>query len=323
MHRRYIPIYLLSALSLLLLPGCGSTPPEETPTAPAAPALTVQDSAVPGDETVTDARSDGMEGSYYNDYLGMTLSLDGAGGCVLRGSGTDVSGTYTLIPDGLTLDFGTRQETASCDGRGDISIEGRSGWFLRDWAFWEITEAEAGAAAPAVSPADSTETLDNGDGTLRFRDFANHIAVSYSADCTLLPDRLSGAVAVTDGNGAYVTGRNVTDALTAFSGDAEAFLEDYIKTCTFGDFDTLYGGLTAYAELLVFSDSTDGRLAAGTLRLSNPDHDVAATVILYTSAYPDGTENYICKTFFVPAAESARQAELAEAVTDLGAVRRK
>ena len=322
MHRRYIPLLPSALCLLLLLSGCGADPQSPAPAPTAAPALPVSDGAVPGDEPDAGTAADAMAGSYYNDYLGMTLSLVGSGACTLHGGGTDAVGTYTVSPDGLTLDFGAVKETASCDEHGDITIEGRTGWFLRDWTLWGITEAEAGTPASPAS-VDMLETLDNGDGTLRSRDFADCVAVTYPTAYVLLPDRLSEALAVADGSGAYVIGRNVTESLGTFSGDAEGFLEDYIRTYTFADFDTLYNGLTAYAELQVFSDSTDGRLAAGTLRLSNPDHDIAATVILYTSAYADGTENYICKTFFVPAAESSRQADLSAAVTDMGAVRRK
>ena len=185
-----------------------------------------------------------------------------------------------------------------------------------------ISTGIAGVPAAAVSTA-GTETLDNGDGTMRYRDFTNHIAFTCTDTMQILPGRLYGAVAITDGNGAYVTGRNVTDALSAFSGNAEDFLKDYVKAEILSDFDALYGGHTAETDFLVSSDDTAGRLAAGTLRISNADHDIAASVILYTSAYADGTENYICKTFFVPAAESSRQTDLAAAVTDMGAVRRK
>ena len=323
MNKRYHFLLPLSLLCLaFLLSGCGKDAPTAAPGSPAAPVFALQDGFVPGDEAEAPALTgDALAGSYYNDYLGMTLSLDGSGTCTLSGSGTDASGTYAVFPDGLTLDFGTVQETAYCDEHGDITIEGRTGWFLRDWAFWSITEEETGV--PAAVSAAGTETLDNGDGTLRYRDFTNHIAFTCTDTMQILPGRLYGAVAVTDGSGAYVTGRNVTDALSAFSGDAEAFLEDYIKTNAFSDFDALYSGLTAYANLMVTSDDTEGRLAAGTLRISNTDHDIAASVILYTSAYADGTENYICKTFFVPAADSARQTDLAAAVTDMGAVRRK
>ena len=323
----YKRCHLLLSLSLLclslMLSGCGKTEPLPEPDTPAVTVPAMPDGVVPGDEAAEPSPpADGLTGSYYNDYLGMTLSLDGSGACTLSGSGTDVSGTYTVSPDGLTLDFGAAQETAYCDEHGDITIEGRTGWFLRDWAFWGITEEEAGVPAAAVSTA-GTETLDNGDGTMRYRDFTNHIAFTCTDTMQILPGRLYGAVAITDGNGAYVTGRNVTDALSAFSGDAEDFLKDYIKAEILSDFDALYGGHTAETDFLVSSDDTAGRLAAGTLRISNTDHDIAASVILYTSAYADGTENYICKTFFVPAAESSRQTDLAAAVTDMGAVRRK
>jgi len=321
MHKRFLFFSLLCLP--LLLSGCSTRPDSEIPAAPepAAPVISLSDGAVPGDEAEVTA-SDGLSGSYYNDYLGMTLSLDGSGVCALSGNGTDLTGTYAVSPDGLTLDFGDRHETACCDAHGNISIEGRTGWFLRDWVLWGITETEAGTPIPTAA-ADSTETLQNSDGTRRHRDFDRQIALTYADGMEVLPGRLADAVTVTDGNGAYVTGCNVTETLNAFSGNAEQYLSSHIEHCTIPEFETLYGAAPEVHEQLVFSDSTDGRLAAATLRLSNADHDISVSLILYTSAYADGTVNYICKTFFVPASDSARQSELSAAVTDLGAVRKK
>jgi len=311
-------------LFILLLTGCSqrSGTPAADSTEPASPAASVSDNPVSPDKgsALPAAAADELAGSYYNDYLGMTLRLDGEGGCTLSGSGTDAAGTYTVDGDTLTLDFGTVQETASVDERGDISIEGRAGWFLADWALWNISESEAGA--PLSAPVGDREILTNADGTLRCRDFTRQLAVTYPADYTLLPDRLPDALTVTDGTGTYVIGRNVTTELSASAGEAEVFLSDYVETRVFSDFDTLFGTGRSAFEQQVYSDSTDGRLAAGTLRLENPAHNIAVTVILYTSAYADGTENFICKCFFVPAEDTARQEVLSAAVTDMGAVRK-
>ena len=316
---------LLPAALFLLLAGCSQrpTPPEPELIDPPEPTVTVSDGAVPGDESVSDAATDGLEGSYYNDYLRLTLTLDGRGNCTLLGLDTDAAGTYTQTADGLLLDFGTRQETAVPDARGDITIDGRTGFFLRDWDFWGISESEAGTQAPA--PDSGTETLMNADGSFRYRDYGSHVACTCAEGMEILPDLLSGAVTVSDGNGAYVTGRNVTESLVQ-ANTPDAYLDGYIAVFTVPDFKTLYGissEATTETEKQIFSDGTDGRLAAATLRLSDGDRDVAVSIILYTSAYSDGTENYICKSYYAPADDAGRLDTLADAVTDMGAVRLK
>ena len=44
-------------------------------------------------------------------------------------------------------------------------------------------------------------------------------------------------------------------------------------------------------------------------------------MILYTSAFPDGTENFICKCVLAPAGETAQLDALAAGVYDMGAAR--
>lgn len=316
--RNIIPIFL----ALLLLGACG----EQTPSAPpsGAPETATPPTAgqggydVPGEEPeAVELVTDGLEGSYYNDYLGLTLTLDGAGGFLLRGGSENMSGTYLAAEDTLTLRSGERTETASIDLDGDVTIEGRTGYFLRDWAFWGITAAEAG---PALSDT-RTGVSDNGDGTSRYRDIENGVAFTYARGMEVLRGALVSAVAVTDGDGAYVTGRNVTELYFTNSGTDDEFLEDYIKAFVLGDFSVLYGDILSYDSLELLHEGIDGRLAAATLRLKCTEEDVAAKAILYTSTFADGTVNYIAKTVFAPATLANGTEVLSAAVTDMGAVR--
>ena len=82
-----------------------------------------------------------------------------------------------------------------------------------------------------------------------------------------------------------------------------------------------FGAPTGSDPLRSVSGKVKGRLAAASLRISGPEAGADANVILYTSTYPDGTENYICKTYLVPAGDTARLKALEAAVTDMAAVR--
>jgi len=312
-----LPIALLLALALCLS-ACGGASPSGSGAAGGAAWKPESVGQVGADERDVGPR-DGLEGSYYNDYLRMLLQLDGRGGCTLTGGGVEASGSYAVSADTLTLDFGSRRETALVDRDGDVTIEGRSGYFLRNWSFWGITAEQIGAGAAARS--ETRETIPLGGGKQRFRDYENEIAFTYTEGIEVLPDRLVGAVAAADGADGYVTGRNVTRLLADFNGEPEDFLEQYIRTYTFADFDNFYGALTGFDPPERVSGRVKGRLAAATLRIRGTEREADVCVILYTSTYPDGTENFICKTYLAPAGDTARLKALESSVTDMSAVR--
>ena len=320
---RYLPL-LLALCVCVLASACGSAvtaPPAETaaPGADSEPAA-VPPYDVPGEEmdaekpveTGAQTVTDGLEGDYYNDYLHLTLTLDGSGGCVMAGA----AGSYTAADGALTLDFDGRQESAVIDGDGDITIAGRTGYFLRDWDFWGITEAETGGNAVRSV---RTGVSDNGDGTYRLRDFENAIAVTYPSGMTADRDAVLSGVAIGNGSGAFVTGRNVTELYSTHSGTDDEFLSDYLRSFVFADSAALYGSMEGYAELTLLHEGIEGRLAAATVTLQCGGNNVYAKAILYTSTYNDGTVNYVCKTVF--AADAAEADDVAAAVTNMGAVR--
>ena len=330
--RRIFRAISLSLCVTLCLSACGRTvsPPAETdaPEPVSTPPATVVVYDVPGENGAapTPALSaDGLEGAYYNDYLRLTLTLDGAGGCVLRSETGDETGTYGSDAEGaLSLRFGERTENASVDADGDITVEGRMGYFLRDWEKWGITEAEAGVA-PAAEPRDEAEAnrVDNGDGSFRYYDFDNGVALTCPEEMTVLTDRIVGGLAVRDGGNGCVTARNVTGIYSTHGGTDDEFLWDYKKNFVFADFALLYGALDSYDSFVPEHAEIEGRLAAVTLSLKNGStaSTVQAKVLLYTSTYADGTVNYICKTVFADPAEAGALDALEKAVHDVGAVR--
>ena len=329
---RTIRVFSLALCFSLLLSACGDAAPAPAETDVPAPAATPAATAVydvpgeNGEAMPVRSAADGLEGAYYNDYLRLTLTLDGAGGCVLRSETGEESGAYSRGADGtLSLSFGERSETASVDKDGDISIDGRTGYFLRDWEKWGITEAETG-----VSPAEEQNegldpnTVDNGDGTFRYYDLDNGVALTYPAGMEVLTDRIVGGVVVRDGNRGCVTARNVTGIYSTHGGTDDEFLWDYTKNFVFADFALLYGALDGFDSFLPEHEDIEGRLAAVTLSIKNGGtaSNVQAKVLLYTSTYADGTVNYICKTIFADSAVPEDLAALEADVRDVGAVRR-
>lgn len=317
---------LLSALCLLLLlAACSrqSDPPAPAPEATPAPWQPLVIPAIAGEESTPPeaptGETDGLEGSYYNDYLRETLILDGFGGCSISWPGGVMGGTYTASDGEITVRMSDLLLRLRLDALGDFSIAGREGRYLRDWDFWGITPAEAGIHPVNTLP--DTEEFRLSDGAYRYRDFPAGLALTYDETLQIAPGRLSGAVTVADGRSGYVVGRNVTTRYLTRSGSAEEFLEDYIRSSVFADCEALYGAVNAYDGLRLLSGGTEGRLAAAELRLNCGAQEIAARVIAYTSAFADGTENFICKCILAPAGETAQLDALESGVRDMGAAR--
>ena len=320
-------ILLLALCLLLALPACGrggtdAPAPASADATPAPwrpetiPAIAGEESAPP---SVPVGETDGLEGSYYNDYLRETLTLDGRGACSLSWQGGEMGGTYRATDGEIVLLISDLRLRVSADARGDLSISGKTGRYLRDWDFWGITPAEAGVHPVSADP--DTEEIALSGGAYRFRDFAAGIALSYDGTLQIAAGRVRNAVAVADGKSGYVVGRNVTQSYLTRSGSAEEFLEDYIRTTVFEDCAALYGAAGASDDPRMISGKTGGRLAAGELRLNCVAGEIAARVVLYVSSFADGTENYVCKCVFAPAAETAQLDALAAGVYDVGAAR--
>ena len=322
MIKNVIPIML----AVLLLAACGKSGADGAPGGPAAPALWQPEAlpAIPGEESAPpaepDGPTDGLEGSYYNDFLRETLILDGRGGFSVCWPGGVMGGGYSRSDSGdliLRISEEVRM-TARFDGGGDLGVDGRQGRYLRDWDFWGITTAEAGIHPVNTLP--DTEEIALGGGLYRYRDFPAGLALTYDETLQIAAGRIPGAVCVADGKGGYVVGRSVTRRFDG-SGSAEDFLDAYIRDSVFTDAETLYGAVGGYDGLRILSGKTKGRLAAGEAALDCEGRQIAARVLLYTSAFADGTTEYICKCVFAPAGETAQLDALAAGVADMGAAR--
>ncbi len=325
MHRMRIIAALLGLCLLLLLCACGNKAAAPTPDGPASAAPwqpeTVPDIA--GEESVPPEQpageTDGLEGNYYNDYLRETVILDGYGGCSISWPGGVMGGVYSRDGGLIYLLVSDLRLKAYRDEGGNLFVDGRIGRYLRDWDFWGITPAEAGIHPVNTLP--DTEELTLGGGKFRYRDFSAGLALTYDETLQIAAGKLDGAVTVADGKGGYVVGRNVTRAYLTRTGSAEEFLEDLIRSAVFADAESLYGAVEGYDGLRLVSGKAGGRLAAGEATLTCGEAAVAARAILYTSAFADGTENFICKCIFAPAGETAQLDALAAGVYDMGAAR--
>lgn len=326
MRCKLTKIILFLALCLLaLLAACGQAPaktqaPEEAPAQwepETIPAVAGEESAPP--ETPK-GPTDGLEGSYYNDYLRETLTVDGRGGCALSWPGGVMGGLYTAQDGTISVLLSDVRLTARVDGSGNLSVDGKAGRFLRDWDFWGITPAEAGIHPVNTLP--DTEEVALGGGKYRYRDFPAGLALTYDETLQIAAGRIPGAVCVADGKGGYVVGRNVTQRYLAHGDSVKDFMEAYLHDLVFSDCAALYGAVGGYTDMTLFAGgAAAGRLGAGEVRLSVGTQQIAARVILYSSAFDDGTENYICRCVLAPAGETAQLDALAAGVTDMGAAR--
>ena len=322
MLRKTIKTILPLALALLvLLTGCGKSGTESAPAAPAPwqpeilPAVAGEERTPP--ET-PEGPTDGLEGSYFNDFLRETLILDGRGGVSVCWPGGVMGGQYSRPEDGgLVIVFSDIRLTGELDGSGNLLVDGRQGRYLRDWDFWGITPAEAGIHPVTALP--DTEEVALGGGAYRYRDFPAGLALTYDEALRIAAGRISGSVCVTDGKGGWVVGRNVTQRYEG--GSAEDFLDAYIRDTVFADAGALYAPVDGYENLRLISGEKNGRLAAGEATLDCGGQAIAVRVLLYTSAFADGTTDYICKCVLAPAGETAQPDALSAGVYDMGAAR--
>ncbi len=208
LRKKLIIMMLAFALCLLLLAGCGKTAaPAQTPPEAAENWWEPEDiPAVAGEEREPpeepEGPTDGLEGSYYNDYLRETLILDGRLGFSVCWPGGVMGGIYSRNDFGDLLSLQISDDiflTARIDGSGNLSVDGRQGRYLRDWDLWGITPAEAGIHPVNVLP--DTEEIALGGGAYRYRDFPAGLALTYDGTLQIAAGRISDAVCVAAGAG--------------------------------------------------------------------------------------------------------------------------
>ncbi|MBE6913623.1 MAG: hypothetical protein E7472_01650 [Ruminococcaceae bacterium] len=291
----------------VLLCACARNPARTDPTpTPEMPAATAQPAAVPV--------PDGLEGGYYNDFLGETLTLDGFGSCCLADAQGVCAGTYLLREGGVLLMLPEGAVAAELTAEGDFCLEGRTGRYLGNWAFWGIPAEQANLRATQEIPEE--ETFSAGPGVLRHRDLKNAVAFSFDETLILLPRR-GDAAAVTDGCGGFVSVRNVTSARRSFAPDG--FLEECVRTYVFSDFERFYGEHPGAYESLSLAEGANGCGNAALTLLGGSGAGAEVRAALCRADYDDGTENVLLITVMAP--DEQQEQAMRARVFDISAAR--
>lgn len=158
--------------------------------------------------------------------------------------------------------------------------------------------------APSIHEHD-VEHLDNGDGSFSFKDYTLGVMLTYpSADITVTSGLLDDAVAVTDGGECFVVSRDVTDEYWDFPDpDDDVYLERYIKSYLFDDFESLLGDGSALNDSVVKAINVEkaSRMATADVDIFNNSHDMTVRVALETRVYDsDGSSRIMAAAYFSP-----------------------
>ena len=300
------PYLLVGAMcALMLLGSCNFGETEKKPSDPEGPVLP--------DIAVSAVHYSGPgAGEYFNPMEGVSLRIDGAGGFVLSAAEGRVEGTYSATEDEIVFLCGGEELRAQHRGEG-LTAQGLSGIFLP-------AERRESFSALGISVAFDREYSEGEDGSYSLRDYVLELGLSYPGSMSAPENLIADAVVVWDRGLGYVTGRNVTGE---FFGEAEDFMEEYMRARVLTDFRLLYGEEGSFEEMELLDEGVSGRLSSAEGLIKGADKRIYVKTIMYTSTYADGTVNYICKCFFAPEEDERSFNALANSVTNMTAVRRR
>lgn len=247
----------------------------------------------------------------FNETAESFLLIDGEGAFRILSPGMSLAGTYTATESELSL-FCEGEELRSYPGGGGYVIAGMAGHFL------PTRELSAFAELGLIRRADREYSSE--EGSYRLSDYSLQLALRYPETMSAPENLITDAVVVWDGGLGYVSGRNVT---ADFAGEAEKYMESYMRERVLGDFRLLYGEEGSMESLELLQEGVSGRLASAEAVISGGENRIYVKCIMYTSTYSDGTANYICKCFFAPEGDVSCFNTLANSVVNMTAVRRR
>ena len=141
------------------------------------------------------------------------------------------------------------------------------------------------------------EALDN--GKIRFYDYDNNVSITYPEWMLCMEDANPGTVTITDGNGGYVVGENITDMYWNYSGSDDEMIAAYMNELVTVYFEELYGDGWEVFYLNNMSSDESNRIATAEMNLYNDDYDIyIRTLIYHTVQNGENTGTVMAKTFF-------------------------
>ncbi len=307
MKRKYIYLLLALAAAVLLLGSCnfGEKPGGDGPDGSA--------NTIPELVASAEPYAGPGAGEYYNTASGCGLRIDGKGAFVLSASGLSAAGTYSATESELLFRSAGGEEAYAYPSGDGFVLSGMAGLFL------PVEEKESFSELGVLRNSDR-EYAEEGSGTYRLSDYALQLALRYPDTMSAPENLIADAVVIWDKSSGYVTGRNVTEE---FFGEAEDFMEEYMRGSVLPDFRLLYGAEGEFESLEPLSEGVAGRLASAEGLISGGGERIYVKCIMYTSTYSDGTVNYICKSFYAPEGDSESFNALANSVVNMSAVRRR
>ncbi len=315
-HLRVFTILLCLTLSITILSACGDKEPNANSNPSSASggstqSENAQNSDAPEEDAPSIELADmawSIDGITYFFYTDGTLEVTDGTDSVFGGYEWDgQAGLITL--DGFIVEL-------LLDGEGDLYIEGEDGeYYLMTYAgFADGGDHESGGMPNPDDTPDydldynldydtdddgsiGYEALDN--GKIRFYDYDNNVSITYPEWMSCMEDANPGTVTITDGNGGYVVGENITDMYWNYSGSDDEMIAAYMNELVTVYFEELYGDGWEVFYLNNMSSDESNRIATAEMNLYNDDYDIyIRTLIYHTVQNGENTGTVMAKTFF-------------------------
>ena len=108
-----------------------------------------------------------------------------------------------------------------------------------------------------------------------------------------------GTVTITDGDGGYVVGQNITEMYWGYSGSDEEMIAAYMNELVTVYFEELYGDGWEVFFYNNMGSNESNRIATAEMNLYNDDYDIyIRTLIYHTVQNGENTDTVMAKTVF-------------------------
>lgn len=291
-YLRVFTILFCLTLSMTILSACGNKEPSANSNpSSASGGGTQSENAQNSDAPEEDAPS--------IELADMGWSIDGTDSVFGGYEWDEQAGQITL--DGFTVEL-------LLDGEGDLYMEGEDGeYYLMTYAgFAGGGDHESGGMPDSDDDLDydtnddgniAYETLD--DGKIRYIDYDNNVSITYPDWMSCMEDVNPGTVTITDGDGGYVVGENITDMYWNYSGSDEEMIAAYMNELVTVYFEELYGDGWEVFFYNNMGSNESNRIATAEMNLYNDDYDIyIRTLIYHTVQNGENTDTVMAKTFF-------------------------